>query len=71
MNPLEKWSGNKLLVEHLKIFGCRVRAHILDDKRKKLDEKSHAYIMMGCFEELKSYRFLIQPNKKLFVTSPL
>jgi hypothetical protein len=67
MTPLEKWSGRKPLVGHLRTFGCIAWAHILDDKRKKLDAKSHACIMMGYSKESKAYRdCLIQSNKRLF-----
>jgi hypothetical protein len=60
---VEKWSGRKPSVEHLRTFGCIAWAHILDDRRKKLDAKSHACIMMGYSEELKAYR-LFDPIKQ-------
>jgi hypothetical protein len=56
MTPLEKWSGRKPSVRHLKMFGCIAWAHIPNDKRKKLDAKSHACIMVGYSNESKSYR---------------
>ncbi|ONK55055.1 uncharacterized protein A4U43_UnF8110 [Asparagus officinalis] len=36
--PLEMWRNIKLSVNHLKVFGCIVYAHILEQKRKKLDD---------------------------------
>jgi hypothetical protein len=62
MTPLEKWSGRKPSVGHLKMFGCIVWAHILDDKRKKLDAKSHACIMVGYSDESKAYK-LFDPSQ--------
>ena len=35
--PEEVFSGKKLEVSHLKIFGCPVYTHILKEKRTKLD----------------------------------
>ena len=35
----EAWSGRKPAIDHFKIFGCIAYAHILDEKRKKLDDK--------------------------------
>jgi hypothetical protein len=63
MIPLEMWSGNKPLVEHLRMFGCIAWAHIPDDKRKKLDGKSNACIMTGYSDESKAYR-LFDPIKQ-------
>jgi hypothetical protein len=37
------------------ISRCTTWAHILDDKRKKLDEKIQACIMMGYSKYLKAY----------------
>ena len=43
-------------VVHLKTFGCVAWAHINDNYRNKIDAKSHDCIMIGCFDESKSYR---------------
>eukprot|EP00253_Pinus_taeda_P006913 PITA_06913 len=37
--PEEAWSGRKQGVTHMKVFGCVAYAHILDQLRKKLDNK--------------------------------
>jgi hypothetical protein len=42
-------------VQHLKTFGCPVYAHILDGKRKKLDDKSVKCIMTNYNSNMKSY----------------
>ena len=40
MTPQEAWSGRKPAVDHFRIFGCISYAHIPDEKRKKLEDKS-------------------------------
>jgi hypothetical protein len=55
MTPVKKWCGKNILVDHLRVFIFVAWAHIPDDCKKKLDAKSHAYIMMGYVKESKSY----------------
>jgi hypothetical protein len=50
------------------VFVCVYWAHIFDDFRKNLDEKSHSCIMMDYSEELKSYR-LFDPIKQQIIIS--
>ena len=38
--PYERWYGVKPKVDHLRVFGSKVYAHIPDEKRKKLDPKA-------------------------------
>ena len=45
MTPLEKLTGRKPLLGHFKKFERIACIHILDDKRKKLDEKMHAFVL--------------------------
>jgi hypothetical protein len=40
ITPQEAWSGFKPSVSHLKVFGSVAYAHIPDQKRVKLDDKS-------------------------------
>jgi hypothetical protein len=44
------------------VFGCVSWDRISDDFINKLDEKAHACIMMGYFEESKAY-LLFEPVK--------
>jgi hypothetical protein len=44
---VEKSSGRKPLVEHIRIFGCIVWDHIPNDRMKQPDANIHACIMMG------------------------
>lgn len=68
MTPEEAWSGRKPAVDHFKIFGCVGYAHIPDEKRKKLDDKSEKCVFLGVSEASKTYK-LFNPLTKKVVTS--
>jgi transposase InsO family protein len=38
--PEEKWSGSKVNVSHFKKFGCVAFAHVSEELRKNLDDRS-------------------------------
>ena len=38
--PKELWSGKKLDISHLRVFGCQAWVHILKQQRHKLKPKS-------------------------------
>jgi hypothetical protein len=54
--PLEAWTGRKINLELLKVFGCREFVHVPNHDRKKLEPKSKAYIFVGYCSETKGYR---------------
>ena len=54
--PEEAWSGVKPSVEHFKVFGCVSHMHVVDSRRKKLDDKSLSCVLLGIGEESKAYR---------------
>jgi len=66
--PEEAWSGTKQGVTHMKVFGCVAYAHILDQLRKKLDNKGEKCIFIGFSEESKAYRLYKPSTKKLIVS---
>jgi len=45
--PKEAWIGDKPRVHHLWIFGSLAYTYIPDERRKKLDNKSEALILIG------------------------
>jgi len=47
VTPEEAWSGDKPMVHHFKIFGSVCYRHILDEKSKKLNDKSETLILVG------------------------
>ena len=59
--PEEMWTGNKVDLSHLRIFGCTAYARIPEEKRQKLDSTSKRHIFVGYSEESKAYR-LIDPE---------
>ena len=48
--PEEAWRGNKPNVSFFHVFGCITYSHILDERRKKLDDKSQKCIFIGYSE---------------------
>ena len=55
MTPHEAWTGEKLKVDHLRIFGCQAFVHIPNDERKKLDSKSKKCVFVGYETTTKGY----------------
>jgi len=66
--PQETWSGQKPTISHLKVFGSVAYAHILDQLRTKLEEKSKRYIFFGYDEKTKAYKLLNSISKKVMVS---
>ena len=68
MTPEEAWSGRKPSVDHLRIFGCIAFAHIPDEKRKKLDDKSEKCVFLGVSEVSKAYKLFNPFTKKIIIS---
>lgn len=66
--PQEAWFGTKLNVAHFRIFGCIAFAHVPEELRQKLDNRSEKCIFVGYSEQSKAYR-LYNPVTKKFVMS--
>ncbi|HBK83011.1 MAG TPA: hypothetical protein DDZ41_05345, partial [Flavobacterium sp.] len=63
--PEEIWSGKKIDLSDLKVFGSPVMVHIPKEKRKKWDYKSSKQIFVGYDSQSKGYRCIDPVNKKL------
>jgi hypothetical protein len=63
--PQEAWTGRKLDVSHLGIFGCKTFAHIPDEKRSKLKSKSMPCVFLGYCEGTKAYRLMCVETKRI------
>ncbi len=63
--PQEAWSGRKLDVSHLRVFGCKSFAHVPDEKRTKLESKSIPCVFLGYHEGAKAYRLMCVETKKI------
>ncbi|KAK8934097.1 hypothetical protein KSP39_PZI014574 [Platanthera zijinensis] len=68
MTPFQAWSGWKPSVKHLRIFGCVAHAHIPDQRRKKLDDRSEKCIFVGYAPESKAYKFYNPVTGKAIVS---
>ena len=53
--PQEFWSGHKPNVGHLRVFGSIAYAHVPDQQRKKLEDKSKKLIFVGYDDKSKAY----------------
>jgi len=56
--PVQKWSGNKVDLSNLRIFGCKAYKHVPDVKRSKWAQKSNPMIFVGYGEDSKAYRLI-------------
>jgi Reverse transcriptase (RNA-dependent DNA polymerase)/gag-polypeptide of LTR copia-type/Integrase core domain/GAG-pre-integrase domain len=66
--PYEAWNGVKPEVGHMKIFGCVCYAHVPDENRSKLDDKSERCIFVGYPDGTKGYRLYNLEKKKLVIS---
>jgi hypothetical protein len=68
MTHEEKFTGKKLDVSHLKVFGCITYVHVPDEKRSKLYPKAEKCIFIGYSLEQKTYRCFNPSTQKLQVS---
>ena len=54
--PYEVWSGQKLFVAHLRVFGYEAFMHVPKEKRSKLDNKAEKCIFVGYKDGIKGYK---------------
>ncbi|KAK2456950.1 putative mitochondrial protein [Trifolium repens] len=66
--PQEAWSGRKPGISHIRVFGSIAHAHVPDEKRSKLDDKSEKYIFIGYDNNSKGYK-LYNPDTRKTVIS--
>ena len=65
--PQEAWIGMNHSVTHLKFVGCVAYAQVLDEPRKKLDNKGHKYSFVGYSEDTKSYKLYDLVARKVII----
>lgn len=63
--PEEVWTGNKVDVSHLKIFGSTVMVHIPKQRRGKWNAKSEKHNFVGYDSDKKGFRCMNPKTKKL------
>lgn len=67
--PQELWTGSKVDLSHLRIFGCRAYALTPQHQRRKLDPRSKPYIMVGYCAHTKGYRLADPINPGTVITA--
>ena len=67
---LEKvFIGKTPEVSHFRIFGSLAYCHILEEKRKKLDQTTKKGYLVGYSENVKAYRVYLPGSRKVVVRS--
>ena len=57
--PQQAWSGRCSNISHLRIFGCVAYAHVPEEMRIKLDDRSHKCIFFYIVKNLNHIEFII------------
>ncbi|GKV27140.1 hypothetical protein SLEP1_g36344 [Rubroshorea leprosula] len=68
LTPEEAWSGRRPAVDYFRIFGCITYAHVLDQKRSKLDDKGEKCIFLSVSDQSKAYRLYNPLTKKVIIS---
>lgn len=68
MVPEERWTGVKPNVEYFRVFGSIAHVHVPEQKRTKLDDRSHKCILLGVSDESKAYRLYDPVTKKIIIS---
>jgi hypothetical protein len=68
MTPFEAWHGRKLMVHHLKTFGCIVYVRNMTSHLKKLEDRARKMIFIGYESGSKVYRAYDPITKRVHVT---
>lgn len=56
VSPYELWTGKKMTIEHLKVFGTECFIHVPKQKRQKLDAKAEKGFLVGYCDNKDGYR---------------
>ena len=64
----EVWSGRKLSVSHLKVFGNIAYGHVPAQQRTKPKDRSKKYVFIGYNEKTKAYRLFNHITKKVIMS---
>ncbi|RDX95429.1 hypothetical protein CR513_22046, partial [Mucuna pruriens] len=66
--PQEAWSGVKPKVDHLRVFGCIAYAHVPNQGRSKIDDKSVKHVFIGYDANSKGYKLYNPNNGKMIIS---
>ena len=67
VTPKEVWSGFKLNLSNLRVFGSITYRHVSGQLRKKLDDKGEVMLLV-CYHPTKDYVFFDVANKKIVIS---
>ncbi|KAG6409933.1 hypothetical protein SASPL_127975 [Salvia splendens] len=68
MTPQEAWNGRKPGIAHLRVFGSKAYAHVPDQTRSKLDDKSKPFIFIGYDSNTKGYKLYDPTSQKTMIS---
>lgn len=68
MTPEEPWSNYKPTVDHFRVFGCIAYSHVLNERRRKMDDKGVKCVFLGVSKESKAYRLFNPITKKIIIS---
>ena len=63
----QRWYGEKLVLSHLKVFGCVAYAHVTDEVRHKLGDKAERLAFIGYSTQSKVFRLCYPRKHKVVV----
>ena len=65
--PLEKWSGDKQSVGHLRVFGSVCYKHVPEARRQKMDDISKVILLVG-YHSTGAYKFYCPEINKVEIS---
>lgn len=68
MTAEQAWSGHKPDISNFRVFGSKAYAHVPDQTRSKLDDKSTECIFIGYPEDRKAYQLLEVASGKVITS---
>ncbi|KAL4361783.1 hypothetical protein GQ457_04G023210 [Hibiscus cannabinus] len=68
VTPQEAWSGRKPSVRHIRLFGSIAYAHVPDQGRLKLDDRSSKYVFIGYDSNSKGYKLFNPSNGRIVIS---
>ncbi|KAL4348689.1 hypothetical protein GQ457_17G010100 [Hibiscus cannabinus] len=68
VTPQEAWSGRKPSVRHIQVFGSIAYAHVPDQGRLKLDDRSSKYVFIGYDSNSKGYKLFNPSNGRIVIS---
>ena len=66
--PQQAWSRKKPIVSHLRVFWSIAYAHVPDQERSKLDDKSKKYVFIGYDPSSKGYKLYNSSTRKVIIS---